>query len=150
MTARRYDGSSWQDLSHFRRWSGSAWTDATFARRWDGSQWVEFWPTYTNISASLSPTLYNNTASNSTGPVDVGFTCSVTGGDGGHTFTWSVTNLIGAGWSIVSGQGTSSVTVRCINGSNTQFTGTLSCVVSDGTSSDTPSASLSLTYGTPE
>lgn len=104
---------------------------------------------YVDISASISPATYSETFTNSTGPHDVGFTCSVTGGDGTHTYTWSVTNTIGAGWSIQSGQGTASVTLRCIDGSDALFTGTLECLVSDGTTSDEPAASLSLTYGTP-
>lgn len=147
MTARRYDGATFQDLTHFRRWSGSAWTDATHARRWDGSQWVEFWPVYTNIVATISPDSYNNTRANNTGPVSIGFNAVVTGGNGSPTYTWGIT---GSGLSITGGQGTSSVTVEIVNGSNQFYSGTLSLTVADGTSSDSATAPISQTYGTPD
>jgi len=39
MTAKRWDGSSWQDISTAKRWDGSGWVDITTAKRWDGNAW---------------------------------------------------------------------------------------------------------------
>ena len=39
MTAKRWDGSSQQDISTAKRWDGSSWVDITTAKRWDGNAW---------------------------------------------------------------------------------------------------------------
>ena len=39
MTAKRWDGSSLQDISTAKRWNGSSWVDITTAKRWDGNAW---------------------------------------------------------------------------------------------------------------
>lgn len=146
MTAKRYDGSAFQDLTHFRRWSGSAWVDAGFARRWDGSQWVEFWPAYTPIAVTIDPTSDSAAVANNSGPYSVAFDAIVTDGNGSETYAWSVTGAI----SITSGQGTSSVLVQIPDGSNEIVSGTLSVTVDDGTSSDSyTTGSISRTYGSP-
>lgn len=150
MTAKRYDGASWQDLSHFRRWNGSSWTDATFARRWSGSAWEEFWPAYTPISASIDPGTYNNTVINNTGPIVVAFDALVTGGDGTETYSWTLSSVVPSGTvSITAGASTDSVTVSFDNGSDLFRSATLNLTVDDGTSSDSASASINVTYGTP-
>lgn len=133
-----------------RRWTGSAWTDVASAKRWDGSQWVEFWPTYTNISATIDPATYSNSVGNNTGPVSVGFDAIVTGGNGSETYSWSLSSVNPAGTvTITSGAATSSVTVQFADGADLVRSATLNLTVDDGVSSDTPSASISLTYGTP-
>lgn len=151
MTARRYNGSSYTDLSHFRRWSGSAWVDATFARRWDGSQWVAFWPTYTPISVSISPSSYNNNVSSNSGPVSTGFNAVVTGGNGSPTYSWTLTGVNPAGTvSITAGASTGTVTVQFDNGTDIERSATLNLAVDDGTSNDSTSIPITVIYGTPE
>lgn len=44
MTAQRYTGSAFTNLSQVRRFNGSAFVDVSFGRHWTGSQWVTFWP----------------------------------------------------------------------------------------------------------
>jgi hypothetical protein len=40
MTAKRYNGTSFVDISTYKRWNGSAWVTLTTAKRWNGSAWV--------------------------------------------------------------------------------------------------------------
>lgn len=41
MTIKRWNGSSYVDLTTLKRWNGSAWVDITLAKRWSGSAWVD-------------------------------------------------------------------------------------------------------------
>lgn len=96
MTAKRWNGSSYTDLTTFKRWSGSAWVDLTVAKRWNGTTWEDI-PGM--LSGSLSATL---SSSNAFGlkfdpepapPAAVVTTTSVTvtpqGGTGsGPTYLW--------------------------------------------------------------
>lgn len=50
MTAKRWTGTAFIDLTTLKRWSGSAWVDITIAKRWDGSAWVDI------LGAGGSPT----------------------------------------------------------------------------------------------
>lgn len=137
-------------MSQVRRWSGSAWVDVGFARRWTGSAWEEFWPAYTPISASINPGIYNNSVNNNTGPTTVGFDAIVTGGDGTETYSWTLSSVIPSGSvTITAGGSTDSVTVQFADGANLTRSATLNLTVDDGISSDSASASISLTYGVP-
>ena len=44
MTAQRYTGSAFTNLSQIKRYTGSAWADVSFGKRWTGSAWEQFWP----------------------------------------------------------------------------------------------------------
>lgn len=140
---------TWRSVHAISVKVSGTWRQVTNAWVKVGGVWQQYFAAYTAISASIDPATYSNTVANSTGPYDLGFDAIVTGGDGTQTYTWSVTNTLGSGWSIVAGQGTASVTVRCADGSNQTLAATLECLVDDGTTNDTPSASLSMTYGTP-
>lgn len=41
MTAKRWTGTAYADITTKKRWTGTAWTDLTTAKRWDGSAWVD-------------------------------------------------------------------------------------------------------------
>ena len=111
--------------------------------------WELLWAAYTAIAVSISPAVYFNTVANNTGPYNVGFTANVTGGDGTETYTWVLTNTIGTGWSISSGQGTDNIQLTCADGSDETMTATLEVTVDDGTTTDTDSITITITYGTP-
>jgi hypothetical protein len=102
---------------------------------------------YTPISVVVSPGSAGGTYPNWTGPKTFGFTAAVSDGDGSHSYTWSVS---GSGISISSGQGTSSVIVSVINGSNAFYSGSVTCTVNDGVTSDSDSSSIYVNYGTIE
>lgn len=142
-------GGVWQDIDSCSVRVGGTWRTVDNIHIRVGGTWRQVWSGYTAISASISPAGYSNTVSNNTGPYSVGFTCNVSGGDGSHTYTWSVNNTSGSGWSLSSGQGTSSIVVNAANGFDAYYEATVSCLVSDGTSSDTPSVSVDITYGVP-
>jgi hypothetical protein len=108
------------------------------------------WSAYTPISVSIDPGTYANSVTNNTGPITVGFDALVTGGDGTETYSWTLSSVVPSGTvSITAGASTDSVTVSFDNGSDLFRSATLNLTVDDGTSSDSASASISLTYGTP-
>lgn len=44
MAMKRWNGSSYTDLTTRKRWNGSSWVDLTVARRWNGTRWVTMIP----------------------------------------------------------------------------------------------------------
>lgn len=140
---------SWKDIVGVEVRPAGTWKAVTKIEVKVGGVWKEVWPNYTPISVAIDPASYYNTVSNNTGPYNIGFTANVTGGNGSETYTWTVTNTLGTGWSILSGQGTDNVQLECANGSDQEYTATLQVAVDDGTSSDTDSFSITIVYGTP-
>jgi hypothetical protein len=41
MTAKRWDGAAYVDLTVAKRWDGAAWVNLTIAKRWDGAAWQD-------------------------------------------------------------------------------------------------------------
>jgi len=133
-TFKRWTGSSWVDPTNVRRWSGSSWVNVGFVRRWSGSAWVDVYPTYVDISVSVSPTSYQSATIGSRN-----FTASVSGGDGSHTYSWSISNPTNFSLANASSQ-TCNVSWSSSNAGSC----TVTCVVNDGTSSDSANASITI------
>lgn len=146
MPASVRDGGTWKTIDQLSVRDAGTWKNVVTGYVRDAGVWKEFYSASTPLAATIAPSSYANTVSNNTGPYTIGFTCTPTGGSGSYTYTWSIS---GAGWSILSGQGTNSVQVQVANGTNTLYSGLLTCTVNDGSESVAPTASLSMTYGTP-
>lgn len=41
MTIKRWNGTSYTDLTTLKRWNGTTWVDITLAKRWNGTTWVD-------------------------------------------------------------------------------------------------------------
>jgi hypothetical protein len=47
MAGKRWNGSSYVDVSTKKRWNGSSWINLTTAKRWNGSSWIDIFPAST-------------------------------------------------------------------------------------------------------
>ena len=58
MAGKRWNGSSFVDITTKKRWNGSAWVDLVTAKRWTGSAWVNIFPvsvlSFTNADANFT------------------------------------------------------------------------------------------------
>lgn len=99
MTMKRWNGSSWIDLTTAKKWNGSAWVDLTLAKRWNGTSWVDI-PLPGGGAGPLSVTISPGYAfgeinvPNAPFPPAVevasnGVSAMVTGGTGTISYSWS-------------------------------------------------------------
>lgn len=106
--------------------------------------WKQVWSALSAALSSYSMTLM----AAATATTFASNTCSVSGNTGAPTYSWTLTNTGGVGtFSILSGQGTATVSVR-VTGVSAGFTATatLTCTVSaDGNTATSPACSLSFT-----
>ena len=143
-------GGVWKDIASASARVSGAWKDVSGIYVKVSGAWQEAWSAYTAITATVTPSSYtDNSAANDSGPYDIGFSCAVTGGNGSETYTWSVSPDNPGDLSILSGEGTDSVTIRIADGNNQIVSGTVECLVSDGVSSDSDTSIVSVTYGVP-
>lgn len=123
MTMKRWNGTSFADLSIVKRWNGSAWVDLSIAKRWNGSSWVDI-PLPGGgagpLSVTISPgTAYGeNNVPNAPFPSAVNVTsntvaANVTGGTGTISYSWARVS------------GSSSVSADTPNAATTSFSATL-------------------------
>lgn len=100
MTAQRWDGSSWQDITTAKRWDGSSWVDLTVAKRWDGSAWHDIIFAGGGTPGSLSAVTSSADATNIFIATDPPFdpivtlntpsvVVNVTGGVPPYTYQWT-------------------------------------------------------------
>lgn len=138
MTAKRWDGAAYIDLTVAKRWDGAAWVDLTVAKRWDGAAWQDI-PGVFGGGAGFSATADRATCTGvvfdaSSPPLFAAVTSdSVTvtpaGGTGPYTYAW--TRLSGAS-SISPTAPTAATTTFSANvPRDTTVTATFRCTVTD-------------------
>lgn len=155
MTAKRWDGSAYQDvLTTKKRWDGTAWVDLTVAKRWDGVAWVDI-PMFISggLTVSVSPgdavgdvfhpepaPLFATVTSNSV-------TATPTGGTGPYTYAWS---LVSGGSAISATAPTAASTAfSAVIGKNQEKNAVWKVVVTDSLSATAEAiVNISLLYTT--
>lgn len=152
MTAKRWDGDSWEDLTIFRRWNGSAWVDLTVAERWSGA-WTDmelFVPdTFSATVAPSSASAFQENPSPAAPPAVTLFTNAVTvtaaGGTGsGPAYAWS---RVSGSASISAASPTSATTTFSATVySNSPVSAQFRCTVTRGVETRTVDVFVSLEY----
>lgn len=60
MAGKRWNGSSYVDVSTKKRWNGSSWIDLTTAKRWNGSSWIDLFPVSGALTFSTSDGMFSD------------------------------------------------------------------------------------------
>lgn len=92
-TNKRWDGSSFVDLTTKKRWDGASWVDLTIGKRWDGTTWVDCLSGGgSGLSATVSPGSVSGLVVDDATFVTVtsnSATVTATGGAGPYTYAWA-------------------------------------------------------------
>lgn len=149
MTAKRWSGSTWVDLTaQLKRWTGSAYVALTSGKRWNGSAWVEFWTA--GGGGGLNPAILLNPTDSSLGsyygcdkgiegfcPVSITLSDETAYAPSGGTAPYTVTavNFDGAPVTIEFLTSPNRIKVSSSVGKNTSKSGTIKITVTDNVSS---------------
>lgn len=135
MAGKRWNGSSYVNITTKKRWNGSAWVDITTAKRWSGSAWVDLLSGGSSLTLTLSD-FSNSFYCSGTCPISKSLSdtnaYTISGGTSPYTVTASVFSGIPVSINTsVSGQITVSTTV----GRNASKEGTIAITVTDSSGS---------------
>lgn len=133
MAGKRWNGSSYVDISTKKRWNGSAWVDIVTAKRWSGSAWIDLFPAATLSFTNADGNYYgyytcDGTSCELTKTLSDTDTYTISGGTSPYTVSAVVTD----GPSVSIDTGTSGqITVSTTVGRNTIKQGEIKVTVTD-------------------
>lgn len=156
MTAKRWDGAAYIDLTVAKRWDGAAWVDLTVAKRWDGAAWQDIPGVFgggSGFSATSDKSLVSgNTFEAEPAPLfknitSDAVTVTATGGTGPYTYAW--TRVSGSS-AISAGTPSADATTFSANvPKNLERIGVWRCTVTDSLAATASvDVSVELTYTT--
>lgn len=123
MTMKRWNGSSWVDLTVAKKWNGAAWVDLTLAKRWNGTSWVDI-PLPGGGGGALSVTASPGYAFGEINVPNAPYPSAVTVASNNVVLNITGgTGTLSISWARVSG--TTKAQVSNPSGSTVQFTATL-------------------------
>lgn len=138
MAGKRWNGSSFVDISTKNRWNGSSWVDLTTAKRWNGTSWIDLFPAGSGLTFATSDAQFSEyyTCDGSSCELTKTMSDTDTYTVGGGTAPYTVTATLSSGSTVtintsVPGQITVSTTV----GRNVTKEGEIKVTVTDSAGS---------------
>ncbi len=143
MLARRSGGSN-IELGFLRRRASASWVDLTFLRRRAGSSWIDIWPNYVPLSVVATPVVVFQPVGY-VGPVGGESVATVSGGQGGESYTWTFRSGIQLQMTAAGNRAYFSYTFRTQTGS---VSAVYRVTVNDGRSTAFADINVQLSLGT--
>jgi hypothetical protein len=136
MTTKRWNGSSYVDLTTFKRWNGSAWVSLTFGRRWNGSAWIDFLSSGGAITFSTSDGSFIDSSTCDTGDGSCPITYNASDTDtytiGGTTGAYTLSATVSSGDSVtIDTTAVGQITVSTSLGRNSSKSGEIKVTITD-------------------
>lgn len=138
MAGKRWNGSSFVDITTKKRWNGTAWVNITTAKRWTGSAWVDLFPAGgTTFTLTLADFYGSFFCTGNTCPISRTLSDTNTYTISGGTAPYTVTASVFSGVPVTINTATAGqITVSTTVGRNDFKEGTIAITITD--SSSTP------------